>query len=388
MSLSPVSVFLREEVCAVSDHLAAVSLFQSEQWMDCLQHFFGWTESTKAAEEKSRKLISQLKLRPVQEHGDIDSPLLRSQIDEQFLRALIYARAHLNASTTANEGKRPQKESTRRRDSSHPNPKHLASVSSTSQVRQSATKSRSRRGLQATSVSARQWQGYPHSGWWQPSWNPHVQFPFADEQSSVHSALSSDSFSHGFMAYHHPHPAVGFHQHPYYPPMMYPQQQMMPGPLDGSYDPSMYGSDLYNPQQMVGGGWSTDMNHSSHQVDESPAFPSTPSRHQQDFSSDLGNSFQTPYKYDPNQQTNASPYWNHLQDHATLAMMGLASPQATPAAPSTPHHHSIQGTPAGTDTKAANAATAAAQPLFLRQQYYGYSVSYGRPQTVFVFVIV
>ena len=130
------------------------------------------------------------------------------------------------------------------------------------------------------------------------------------------------------------------------------------------------------------------MNHSSHQVDESPAFPSTPSRHQQDFSSDLGNSFQTPYKYDPNQQTNASPYWNHLQDHATLAMMGLASPQATPAAPSTPHHHGIEGTPAGTDTKAANAATAAAQPLFLRQQYYGYSVSYGRPQTVFVFVIV
>ena len=41
MSVSPVAAFLREEVCAVSDHLAAVSLFDSEEWMSCLQYFSG-----------------------------------------------------------------------------------------------------------------------------------------------------------------------------------------------------------------------------------------------------------------------------------------------------------------------------------------------------------
>ena len=33
-SLSPVSAFLREEVCAVSDHLAATSKFTSDEWME------------------------------------------------------------------------------------------------------------------------------------------------------------------------------------------------------------------------------------------------------------------------------------------------------------------------------------------------------------------
>ena len=47
-SVSPVAVFLREEVCAVSDHLASVSLFTSEEWMDCLVHFNGWTDHSPA----------------------------------------------------------------------------------------------------------------------------------------------------------------------------------------------------------------------------------------------------------------------------------------------------------------------------------------------------
>lgn len=33
-SYSPVAAFLREEVCAVSDHLAAASKFTSEEWME------------------------------------------------------------------------------------------------------------------------------------------------------------------------------------------------------------------------------------------------------------------------------------------------------------------------------------------------------------------
>jgi len=94
-SVSPVAVFLREEVCAVSDHLAAVSKFSSEEWMSCLSHFRGWTPQSVEAEEVLRRLVSTLKLRGFAEPGDIDSPLLRSQIDEQFLRAMAAAREQM-----------------------------------------------------------------------------------------------------------------------------------------------------------------------------------------------------------------------------------------------------------------------------------------------------
>jgi hypothetical protein len=40
-SVSPVSVFLRKEVNAVSNHLAAVSHFDSDEWMDRLQQCTG-----------------------------------------------------------------------------------------------------------------------------------------------------------------------------------------------------------------------------------------------------------------------------------------------------------------------------------------------------------
>ena len=96
VSLSPVGVFLREEVCAVSDHLASVSLFESERWMDCLAHFEGWSNSDKASEARLRIIISDMKLRPLNEPGDVDSPLLRHQIDEQFLRAMVSAREAMN----------------------------------------------------------------------------------------------------------------------------------------------------------------------------------------------------------------------------------------------------------------------------------------------------
>jgi hypothetical protein len=104
-----VSVFLREEVCAISDHLAYISLFDSDQWMQCLEHFSGWTDTHPAAEENIRGLVSQLKLRPLSEPGDVDSPLLRSQIDEQYLRAMASARAQMAGNASESE-RRPSKE--------------------------------------------------------------------------------------------------------------------------------------------------------------------------------------------------------------------------------------------------------------------------------------
>lgn len=106
VSVSPVAVFLREEVCAVSDHLAAVSLFQSEQWMECLQDFEGWSNAVEEA--RLRVLIGNLSLRPLEEPGDVESPLLRDQIDEQFLRAMVAARESMTSEPKTKPPKAPK----------------------------------------------------------------------------------------------------------------------------------------------------------------------------------------------------------------------------------------------------------------------------------------
>ena len=108
-SVSPVAVFLREEVCSVSDHLASVSLFGSEEWMDCLQHFDGWVDTSVQAEERLRQLVAALRLRPLQEQGDVESPLLRSQIDEHFLRSMAVARMELRETKIELTGKKPKR---------------------------------------------------------------------------------------------------------------------------------------------------------------------------------------------------------------------------------------------------------------------------------------
>lgn len=130
VSVSPVAVFLREEVCAVSDHLAAVSLFQSEQWMDCLHSFEGWSNATPAAEARLRVLIGNLSLRPLDEPGDVESPLLRNQIDEQFLRAMVAARESMSGEPKGKPPKAPKSEETENTTQSthHGLPLHPQSV--------------------------------------------------------------------------------------------------------------------------------------------------------------------------------------------------------------------------------------------------------------------
>jgi hypothetical protein len=122
-SVSPVSVFLREEVCAVSDHLASVSLFDSDEWMHCLLQFNGWTDPDEAAEERIRGLVTKLKLRPFNEPRDVDSPLLRSQIDNQYLRAMASARAQMAGTGTQEEKRTPKEPSVRQRDNTQVNSK-------------------------------------------------------------------------------------------------------------------------------------------------------------------------------------------------------------------------------------------------------------------------
>ena len=121
-SVSPVSIFLREDVCAVSDHLAAVSLFDSEKWMECLVHFKGWMDTSPEAESRLRHLVGKLKLRALSEPVDVDSPLLRSQIDEQYLRAMADARAQLASTGAESTDQRSNKDSSTQRCVRHLSP--------------------------------------------------------------------------------------------------------------------------------------------------------------------------------------------------------------------------------------------------------------------------
>lgn len=77
----------------------------------------------------------------------------------------------------------------------------------------------------------------------------------------------------------------------------------------------------------------------------------------------------TPHKPNSNLGVPMSPYWGHLQDHATLSMMGLSSPPAS--MPPTPHRPGDVSVNLE-DMSAVDKNNVNAQPLLLRQQYYGY----------------
>ena len=63
--------------------------------MACLKNFDGWMESSEEAEKHSREIVSTLKLRSLHEPNEVDSTLLRSQIDEQYLQVMVNARAQM-----------------------------------------------------------------------------------------------------------------------------------------------------------------------------------------------------------------------------------------------------------------------------------------------------
>jgi len=89
---SNVSLFLRQEVCNVSDHLAFMSKYDSEEWTSALSHFVGWTDHDPTVEETLRTLVASQRLAGVADTADTQSSLLRSQIDDQILRAMQAAK--------------------------------------------------------------------------------------------------------------------------------------------------------------------------------------------------------------------------------------------------------------------------------------------------------
>lgn len=89
---SGVSLFLRQEVCNVSDHLAFMSKYDSEEWTAALSRFDGWTDHDPTVEETLRTLVASQRLAGVADTVDAHSSLLRSQIDDKILKAMQTAK--------------------------------------------------------------------------------------------------------------------------------------------------------------------------------------------------------------------------------------------------------------------------------------------------------
>jgi hypothetical protein len=345
-SVSPVAVFLREEVCAVSDHLASVSLFTSEEWMECLVYFNGWTDHSPKAEKKLRVLVSKLKLRPLAEPDDVDSPLLRSQVDEHFLRAMASAREQMTNGGIQQERANQSKSAARERD-------HAASIDTQPARKASAPNNRNKIPLhpqrqsnpsamaapysvpkimanQSPTGSAhgnpgdqQHWGYQGHGGqWWANGW---PNYAYCRGEDSVESGLSGDTF----------------HQYGDYG--MYAGANGAYYPQDHSeyYYGQAGGYHQYHADPGMAAGWMGYLQagdphsaYSSMHASEGSSYvaPGTPraSPHRNyNFYHQYSpaGSDQTPRKTPYSQNgVPSSPYWAHL-DQSTLAMTGLFSPQ-------------------------------------------------------------
>jgi len=306
-SVSPVAVFLREEVCAVSDHLASVSMFGSEEWMKCLELFSGWIVMTDEAEAAYRHFISELKLRPIQEPGDVESPLLRSQIDENFLRSMAAQRDQMKADF-AKKSKVLITPVTDDRVGSGAPPMYPRATSGSNTTDTS----------NGSNPVPRQIHGIRrprYFGWWNGSnWEQTPPPPgiYADN-SSVQSGLSTDSYHRPPSNYDY-----GMYQQPGYYPHP-PHHPPYPSSSDHSYST---GYDSYSHSYSYHMDVNSMYGYHYHYPVSPGYYPPTQETPETPDGSDEA------VEQDADMQ--ASPYWAHL-DQATMAM-GLATPAKT-----TPH---------------------------------------------------
>lgn len=382
-SVSPVSVFLREEVCAVSDHLATVSLFGSEEWMECLVHFNGWTDiSSNESILQYQQFVQSLPLRSLQEPVDVDSPLLRNQIDEAFLRTIALQRDSTNSmyhpqnntpSVASTKVTRNQPGTTTANTSATggtttnggPPPIYPHAMSHVHHLYQHnpLPVPRQINGVRRSRYLPNGWYpGHVHPGW--------ENLPI--DASSVHSELSANSYPQP-APHHHTYidtatvaaQAAHYHMYPlsetamYYPhPHAVPsggQSATTMGP--GAPSETSHSTGYTYPGQY--GGWMDPatmtafaMHHAQYYpspahyyevADPSSSVYSIPpvetsvnvaedepqpdsSESETEANENIG---ETPYKYNMDQSyMMQSPNWTHL-DQATLAM-GLATPASTP----------------------------------------------------------
>jgi hypothetical protein len=360
-----------------------------------------------------RAMISELKLRDLLEPGDVDSPLLRNQIDEQYLRTMAAARVEMNDKnevTRTNKAKQPTpvrevSASKRGHPPVYPRPQgsppqHSVPKQVPAKFSAEAGMRRPRYGYPPPNGNWGYNQGYeqqPPPGYEQ---QPPLPLPFPGDNSSVQSGISLDSYHQQYPNYPMYPPG---HMNPYYPAGPSPPQ--FSNHSDHSQSTTGYEHTLVFDQTH---GWiDPGMAYVLHQQAEaagyyvarpppSPGTAYTPDDTTGDWQghANYATNEQTPYKYDPNtlQSQQHSPYWGHL-DRATIDM-GLATPAK--ASPSTPRRR--KGKPEDNrDDQQGEAETSEsvdceekenefgfavnAQPLLLRHnQYYGYGPYAGAPE--------
>lgn len=391
-SVSPVAVFLREEVCAVSDHLAECSRFDSDEWMACLKHFSGWTEI--GGEENLRGHVGLLKLRSLREPEDVESKLLRDQVDRHFLTAMAKARAQLR------EGNEPSVVSGGDRTRTRGQPP----VYPRSGLRNDATSGyhhqQGPRRHQHHSPGGHEPYGAHHAPHHAPywSWEQHSMVSPYGDSSSVHSALSNDSgyVQPTYPVYIHPVAHHGYHPHYYAGPMVYPpsapgcanQRHLQHGEQSLGHhptwvDPAAYGAHMFHPHPTpvaLAHGIPVEVSEVREHDDLSEGVDMEPSPRETSMD---GNEETPPVKFHMQNQQQQSPFWSHLDSVA----VGLATPaKSSPAA--TPHRLVTQDSQDADDL---SAYTVSAQPLLLRGYHpyghYGARDGYAPPSPATQFMM-
>ena len=363
-AVSPVAVFLREEVCAISDHLANCSRFDSDEWMACLKHFNGWTDMEN--EEELRDRVRLLKLRSLNEPSDVDSKLLRDQVDAHFLTAMAKARAQLR------EGSEPVVNDTRPRGQPPVYPRSGMRAENTPMPSQ--IHSGYRHGVRRPPYPSPHHEQYnahhvPHPSPYY-GWEQHTMVSPYGDNSSVHSALSNDS---GYVQPHYPvymHPVAppGYHPHYYSGHMAYPPNttnhrihKQGEGLSDHQswVDPAVYGSHMYaypTPDAPV---HVIPVEVSEHEdISEGGDIHLSPNEQQIDEKEG------TPLVKFPTEAQQQSPFWAHLENVA----VGLATPAKS--SPGTPRRREA---PEGIENEDFSGYATSAQPLLLRgYPHYGH----------------
>lgn len=342
-SLSPVSAFLREEVCAVSDHLASVSKFTSEDWMDALPNFNGWIDSSGENEKVLKDLVKMLPMRRLDDTKEcVETPAFRKLIDDSFHKAMDNNREQMLLG---------QEEYEQRNDKSYPGgqagqrrvPAGFSGKANRPPRHGSRVGTRPPRNSNRNNNNAnrpRRQHNNAYPGMHHPMMNP--------MNMSMQSIYSYDPYQQGNHSAH------------YMPP--HPENDYYYGQANTSWMPMPHGPDYENPnfsyldQSMVStdmqyyqannghpatGNWVGVPPHGSDasasicvedlsQCSEQPSQICAPEGVSLSFlgpKNGTGENCKTPSK---NRNTGMhaappSPYWGHL-NMATLAMSGLASP--------------------------------------------------------------
>ena len=350
-SESPVCAFLREEVCAVSEHLATVSKFSADEWVESLRYFNGWTDQSTEAEAKLRARVSGLKLKSDSDDVDLNSPLLRNQIDKIFLKAMADAKDQMingvaiqqkmksiaEEESCLQDHDETQTRNDRSKKSTISNPEH-SGVPPTYLHRQNGMQQRfnasglppkqsrkvtkpGRRNNRKTKEAISMWTNqkkYNESMYALPVQNP-----------MMYQTCGPYGYYSAYESYGHPpsHGVAPFSEWEYPPNPVYQRgfncygQMPYPPQFNSNENGPMapYGPPCIHPPYPA---QQSPMTSPPDSNDSSPTAPPTPGA--SDSASDVPIS--TPFKQTPSPSSHPhSPFWGHL-DQGTLAMAGLMTP--------------------------------------------------------------